>query len=509
MNLAKIDTIDPHRPVRVTHGGETRWASRDDWREVADELVAAHGAGVPEVVDTAASPDPKSPAPVSQPAPRDVKAGERDIIGEMRSTGDLEAARGAGFAPKPTVYARGLRVNGTGVENATLSRVEHDARPNVAPAMEAFEARIRAEERRDHVTQAFGVRMRRDGAVTVPGVGHAVTLTEPAFQSLLGYHTGIGGSAYLAKCWPRLRAANINNWMVELGGRELAERNALTGKALEEWKPREVKLRLRKSAGGGEEVFGCVGASYTSFDVDRVARGLALAMPDKAKAQIAYDGHRAVFDVTFHSNVAPKHYVAGEFFKAGIRIRTDDHGGSSIVGSAIVYQNLCLNLIIIDECAQPLFRIRHTGSVEELARKFRAGMERGLSKLEHFLKAWDYACEKPLLDDIAVDPGALAPKTIEEAFPGLFNGIIERELVPVRGQREAVVHGLASMVEKDKSYAMQRGGSRAAVVNAFTRYAHEVADPFVGDEIERSVSSLIYGRGGRAPAPLPYLAPKR
>jgi len=518
MNLASVESTahDPTKPVRIELGGEVRWASVADWGTVADEMVAKYG-GTPKVSNVNPLPA-KALAPVNTTSASTAKApeprGGHDVIGELRSTFALEAARAAGFAPKPTIFRRGTSVNETGVANATRSRATHDSMPNVSVACADFVTQIDREQRRDELVSLASIRMTDTGILELPPTketagGPGYSVTERAFETLVGYHSGIGGAAYLTKCWPELRATNVNAWMTALGEEEIRQRNALAGDELAKWEPRSVRLRTRESNSVQvpREVFGVVSPKrYTNFDVDKVAQALDRAMPKDAKCRIVYDGQGAIFDVQFHSNVQPKDYVCGEFFKAGIRVRTDDTGGGSLVGDATVFQNLCLNLIIIDRATAPLFRLRHTGSVEMLATKFAEGMKTALDKLAYFLTAWDYA-----VDDTRVLPfeeGIEVPTKLSELMPGLFNSIIERELVPVRGRREETIPKLLTMWEKDTSYAAKGHNevSRGAIVNAFTRYAHEVEqDDFASDEIERSVSSLIYGKGSARPAPLTYL----
>ena len=282
----------------------------------------------------------------------------------------------------------------------------------------------------------------------------------------------------------------------------------MTGEALAAWQPQRLTLRTRASvlpkyakphdARAPREVFAVVSPSYTAFDVDKIARAIALAMPAEAKAEITYDGQRASFDIRFHSKVKPEHYVAGEFFRGGIRVRTDDTGGGAVQVSSTVWQNLCLNLIVIDEQTQGLARIRHVGSVAELARRLGEALKKAKSTLAHFLKAWDYAIEDKLTPaTLDHDDDVEVPVRIEDALPGIFNGLAERELVPLK-HRAAAIPQLMRMYEKDTSAAA--GPTRAAIVNAITRYAHEVNDdPWHEDELERAAGQLLYRRGQLLP----------
>lgn len=511
MHLADIDTapstlegFDPTTPVLIAHGGERRWATAETWGAVADELVAKHGPGVPKVTDYSRAPAP------------DVKPGATiDPVDDTSPILILDA-QDTGFAPPTAIFRRGVKAtereargNRGGRDHVARSRVAHDALPGVRAACNEFETAIMAERRADEVVNLGELRMTSTGKIA-----HGVdlfNLTERAFETLAGPHTGIGGAAYLTRCPPALRATNVNHWLTKIGQDEIRTRNVLEGSALAAWKPKAVRLRTRTSNSTvtPREVFGIVSAQrYTAFDVDRVAQALTRSMPDGAKCRITYDGEGAIFDVEFHTKKEPKDFVVGEFFRTGFRVRTDDTGGGSIIGDTFVTQNLCLNLMLISRVNTPIFRLRHTGSVHELAKRFADGMAEGLASIDHFLKAWDYAAndERVLPFDESVDVPDL--RSVRELLPGIFNGIMERELVPVRGRREETIPLLMRMFEEDTSYAAHAHESvtRGAVVNAFTRYAHTVEqDDFATDAIERSVSGLLYGRGNAPPAPLPYL----
>lgn len=532
INLAEIESRngndeDHAKAVRVSLGGDVVWATVETWNAEADKLVAKHGGGVPTVTNVMAPivvPE-HGRGPLQAPVEVNsfeefvtlageqagVAAGSHDVIGEARSTVDFEMARIVGFAPKDAIYRRGTRVNGTGVENAGRSRVEHDSMPSVGDACDSFRAVIAQEERRDRTASLATMRMTPSGDVQSDGA--RLAMTERGFQSLVNVELNdrkIGGAAYLAACPPELRATNVNYWLDSFAISE-AERSVYEAQNGRTFEPKTVKLRTRntKARCVAREIFGVVsGARYTPFDVDKVAEAIQLATNSGAKCRITYDGQSAIFDVEFHSNVLPENYVAGEFFRAGLRIKTDDTGAGGIVGDAFVTQNLCLNLIIIDRATQPLFRLRHVGNVAALAASIRMGIERGHEKLNHFLKAWNYAAQ----DDRIVPAPDMSETCLpegEQLMRGILNDLLERELVPVRGRREEVLPQLLRMWSEDDSFAGRGRVTRGAVVNVFTRYAHRVEqDEFATDAIERAVPSLLYGRGSSAPLPLRYLPAK-
>jgi hypothetical protein len=517
--------------VTVSLGGESRRVSKSKAMDVADELHNKYG-GAPQIVEdgvpdavTDINDNPymndlkkqiddggnKRTLVVKKPvgADRDTSEGEMSWEGKLRSLMDKAAAEEAGFAPAQTVYERGRLVKSIGVENATRGRVEHKKKPTVKEYCESFIKQIETEDREDMIVTSTDLRMQPNGMIYCPkDKSVELALAAPAFGSFLA-RSKITGGDYLKRCWPELRAHNVNEWLAFMEEMGVVDDDDV------ELGPVELKMRTRKNGnliGTDREVFGVVSPGYQDYDVDIIAEALAKAAPKDARGTVTYDGYRARFEVMFHSNVKPKDYVAGEFFKSGVIIGTDDTGKGGIIGNAAVWQNLCLNLIVIDTQEQNLFRIKHVGDVDEIAEKFEVGFVACLKKIEYFMTAWGYAVHEKLTDSgkvVAIDEDQEIPIKLSDLMPGIFSGIMERELVPVRARKEEAVPKLMQMWEKDTSAAA--GPTRAAVVNAFTRYAHEVQQPtpWLEDDIQRAAGQLLYGKrksdGSRtSPAPLPF-----
>jgi hypothetical protein len=513
--------IDPSTPVRVELKGEVQMTTYALWNVVADALVEKHGGGIPDVkivhegapmlpVSTSTDNDEPPGVNVDEPISE---------TGRARSQADFDLAKKLGFAPAQTIYTRGHRVNDIGVENAALSRIDWEKKPLVTEYCGDFAARITNEERHDVPCLARELTMAADGAFVLRGTS---TRYLPTYEALNGLATriGYGGARYLSKCESPMRAENVNYWRARTE-RDEDVRHALrvkdaieAGKDAPEPLLKHLILRARKGAEAGTtETFGVVTPGYTSFDVDKIAAAIKDAVHPEARGTVVYDGVRARFEILFHSDVQPTDYVAGEFFKAGMIVRADDVGGGSISGENVVWQNLCLNLIILDKAAQQMFRIRHVGDHASLVRQFASGFERAQANLDEFTKRWGFACRENVLERTAkaaeVAGDDYVPMKISEAIPGIFNAIIERDAVPVIGRRASAVKQLVKYFDEDQSGAKLHhdGLTRAAVVNAFTRYAHvEPVSVWDADEIQRAAGSLLWPRGAKSePAPLPYL----
>jgi len=262
-------------------------------------------------------------------------------------------------------------------------------------------------------------------------------------------------------------------------------------------------------ARGENTIYAAVSDSYTEFDVDKLALAVKRAMPPQARAEVKYDGYRTKIDVLFHSTVAPEEFGAGEYFRAGITLRTDDTGGGSVTGWSTLEQNLCLNILITSRQAQPIFRVSHIGSVEALAARIRDGLARAEESLAHFLQQWGYARRDDVMAAAIARGELVAGMSASEVFAALANGVIEREMVPVRGRREDVVKGLVRAWDADVSDDGPKSGTvtRAGLVNAFTRWAHEGQDnQFFADDVQIAASQLLWPAGrGTTPAVIPAI----
>ncbi len=484
---------------QVSLGGEIHLVNPDNFKAVCDELVKKHG-GVPKVEPVAAAPEVlrSGAATVVITAQPPVRGQTVDEVGKLRSLQDVALAKANGFAPAKPLYSRGTMVVELGVENARSSRLEHEKKPLVEDACRSLVQKVRAEQRSDRIEPLKDLRLTNKGELVVAridGAGNPTSdrvgpLSENAFNSLLSL-AGIGGHQYLKRVPSTLRATNVNNWLVGRDGLPVPGG--------------QLKMRTRDSVAGGREIFATVSPGYTAFDADLVAAGVAVALEGKgARGTVDYDGFRTRIEAIYHSDVQPEDYVAGEFFKAGVIVRTDDTGGGSLRISACVWQNLCLNLIIIDEADQVVDAIRHVGDPEKMAARFAEALVVAASKVDAFRVKWGAACHDRLVEQLPtseLSAYGVGTLSLEQVIPGFFNGVIERELVPVRGKRVEVVRQLVQMHDKDQSGATLAGPTRASLVNAFTRWAHECnQDPFFADDVSRAAGALAQSQ-----KPLPFL----
>lgn len=498
MNSAIAQPATTHS---ATLGGETVYCHVNNYTEVLDALIARHpGAGIPVVTAL-------DEVPVVRAATNGTpgfRIPHEDIIsetGKERAERDERIARENGFAIKPPIYTIGTMVNSIGVNNARQSQLDHAAKPTAREVCRGLRVQVKDECRRDigPVTLAE-TRLTRSGSLATGLIdldGKFVEkerfgIEDPGFRRLASRCIPAkSAGAYLADCPPELRARNWHSW-------------ATSNQA-------DSKHILRTRLNGQERcVFSAVSETYTPFDADKIAEALELAFPADARGTADYDGFRVRVEGLWHSDIAAEQYVAGEVFKAGVIVRSDDTGGGSIRVQSVIWRNLCRNLIILDRAIGVDLRLRHTGSVQKLASQFSGAFGKALKSVEGFRVAWGSAMEEKGAVLVARTQGTtaddIAGMTVSQFLAGIFNASLKRELVPVRGRTADVVPKLLELHAQDEA-ADAYGVSRASIVNTFTRYAHQVeTDPFAADAIREGAGRLLPGRGNKLPAPLPFEA---
>lgn len=499
----------------ILNGQSRTVETQDEVWAAADAMVREAGGGVPDIRDLNApavaqvAEALKVKVVDSKPRPQgwDVKPEHIDAAAKARILADEAAARAAGFELKEPIFERGTRVNDLGVQNARKARIEFLAKPTASEAMADLQDRIRAEMRKDIEIPAAMLRMDAAGRMVVPtNQGEQrLNISPYAFKGLVSrLDLPRGAGTYLADCWASLRAKNVNNWIQLL---EENERAAMLTKR--DFERKTINLRTRLSEEGNRYVFATVSDSYATYDIDKVAEAIQLAMPDDARAEVHYNGRSAEITIHFHSTVAPEDYAAGEVFRAGLKFRTDDTGGGSLSGFGFVEQNLCLNLIITNVAAAPVFQLNHLGSVSRMAQQFRAGIRDAQNTIAPFMKQWGYARKDDLVEASKAERSGYEGIGITEIMAALLNGAIERKLVTVPGRREESIPKIIKAWEADTGTDGPNSGTitRAGFVNALTRFAHEGQDNvWATHEIERSASKLLWPAHSRGALPaIPFL----
>ena len=92
---------------------------------------------------------------------------------------------------------------------------------------------------------------------------------------------------------------------------------------------------------------------------------------------------------------------------------------------------------------------------------------------------WNYACKQTVTQEhVPAAPGHKYDKALsqDELLAGVFRSLIERDLVPAGARKmDDAVSALMAAHKIDDSAAALHGPTRASVVNAITRVAHDHA----------------------------------
>ena len=383
-----------------------------------------------------AVPEPTKPGEVSEQARERVFSQER-ILSEQ------------GFLLPPPLFAPGTRVLPIGDQNFRLERERVEALPVFASATSALAARVAREQRRDVAVPAKNLAMTAGGNLMVEGEEHL--FEEIAFLQLATLSGFGSGARYLAElCSPLLRSLNVNAQIERAGNRE-------------------VTLRTRDGRDGKRSVFAVVSPSYAAVDGHDVLTRLQGELAD-THVEVVYDG-RALAAVALWMPDEVVDLSAGDIFKVGVRIQTDDCGRGRLRVSSVVFRNLCLNLLVIGEASVEAGALVHRGDRRRIETEFADAVARARGSVGPFLEAWRYA-RSLRIDVVQTVRGWLDDKQL---------------VVPGERDREQV------FAEILRAWQQEPGTTLADAVNAVSRAAHATPrwNYAVRESLERQAAELV------------------
>lgn len=402
------------------------------------------------------------------------EAGTVSQVAKRRVEADEAALRGI-FGNKQIdsiepLFERGTRVNSTGVANFRKIRKAHDALPRADHAAFAKYQEIRAEGRCDmDVDLSLAEPGPTEGSVVLNG--DLFTLTPTAWEH---FFTMAGAPKYAAAhapyAPPEVLSAMLKAYRPKDSKQLVAafRTGSVNGSGGERALP----------AGTGGEVYRIASNRYTAFDADTVLATLLSTSHDLMagwKGDITYDGEKLSMDML----AMPDEVIdlaAGDVFKIGIRLRANDVREGGISADLIAWRNRCLNLIVIGTAQTEIFNARHMGNVADIHMGLASVMAQAEVAFGHFRHQWGIA-----RSEIIVTPELPADR--------LFEGLAASKLVSLPGDTMTVKELLLS------AWMEEPGFTRADVVNAVTRAAHEGAryrDPFTIGKVEEEAGSLLH-----------------
>ena len=389
--------------------------------------------------------------PPPEPEPPPTAPGEVSTIARTRIETQQRWLDDAGFRVAPPLYAPGTKVVDLGERNFRVERRRVEDLPTFPDAASAVTCTIGREVREDRVVGLSSVEMTDRGSLEVDG--EDLVLEVGAFHQLAQL-VGFGpGSRYLSDhCSPELRAYNVNAQL------RLA---------------RERKLTLRTRGGSeGRSVYATVTPAYSAIDTDAVLGAVCERLGD-ARAEMSYDGSGTRATALWMPDQVVD-LAAGDIFKVGVRVETDDTGRGRIRVSGVVWRNRCLNLIIIGEGEVETVSQVHRGEASRILERVQQGVEAARDKVGNFLAAWGHA------------------RTLRMDVPAVLRAWVEERKLRLPGIRSAAERDAAVEVLL-RSWHREPGDTLADAVNAVTRAAHE--EPTWGqdmrEELERQAARLV------------------
>ncbi len=375
-------------------------------------------------------------------------AGQLSAVAQARIALHEDWLEDAGFSVPPPLYAPGTRVIDLGDQNFRMERKRVQDLPLFADAAQAVIEEVQSEERQDWSLDLRSLDMTGNGHLLAEG--RMVGLELDAFQQLC-QTAGFGkGYSYLRDlCSPALRATNV-------------------GEQLQTRANRDLVLRTRLSS-AGRQAYAVVSPSYAAVDTDRVLEVVTEALAD-AHTEMRYDGTGVRATALWMPDQVVD-LAAGDIFKAGVRVETDDTGRGRIRISGVVFRNRCLNLIIIGEGEVETVAQVHRGDPERILEIVSTGVEKARASVSRFLEAWGHA------RTVKVDPEQTLRSWVTQG----------KLYASKRRDDEAIVDALLS------SWQQEPGDTLADAVNAVTRSAHSVPtwDIDFREELERRASRLV------------------
>lgn len=357
----------------------------------------------------------------------------------------------AGFHVAPPLYAPGTRVIDLGDRNFRFERQRVETLPLFGDVASQLTCTVGREDRRDLSVRLPDLKMAASGHLVVEG--EELLLERGAFHQLV-HLAGFGsGARYLADhCSSALRAHNVNRQLLAAEGRT-------------------ITLRTRR-VGSGRGVYATVTPTYSAVDSDAVFGAVAESLSD-AHTELTYDGSGAKATALWMPDQVTD-LAAGDIFKVGVRVETDDTGRGRIRVSGVVFRNRCLNLIVIGEGEVETVSQVHRGDPERILARVREGVSEAREKVGNFLEAWGHA------------------RTVTVDVPALLREWVEERKLRIPGVRSAAARD-AAVEALLRGWQREPGDSLADAVNAVTRAAHE--EPSWGldirEELERQAARLV------------------
>ena len=447
------------------------------------DIMAAyfHGGSVGTIEQVKPEPEPVNLTPTTG------REGVVSNIARERVQADTAYLASCGFTPAETLYAEGTRVIQWGRDNFRNERLAHDDLPLIEETLTGVIEAVKAEQRTDMVVPVRSLEMH---------------VREEAGKKRLVLSRGRGGVDVEENGLRKLTSL-VNHVLPHfehiklMDSEHIAEHfNIMIRKTDHYMNDRNILLRVRRLEGQRPSVYATVSESYGVHDIDKAAHTLIDAIGGQGyRGSAIYDPNNV--SLVVDANIMADQVVdlaAGDTFKVGVQFRTNDDGGGAIRGFLTYLRNLCLNLIILDEGKQAVFRQVHRGTVQGVEEQVRAAMSGALDKWAPFAERWGYARQGLDVNGEPVDLSALealhhTPKAVIQQWVNIDKAL--RTAAPnVRRDSlvELLLNGWNSTVEEGTVLAQP---TAADLINSVTRIHEQYVPVRVQAGLESYAGSML------------------
>lgn len=242
---------------------------------------------------------------------------------------------------------------------------------------------------------------------------------------------------------------------------------------------RTVNLRTRLRGDGTREIFAAVSPRYQRFDADQAIKSFLTNMHPTAKGAVSYDGKKWKLAASIMSDVEP---VVGEVFQANVFITGADDGSAPVTVGTEMIRVRCINLTTLH--SEVADSVRH--SAKEIAERITKLCANAHDRVKEFSELWAQACQENI-----------ASQAQELGIDKVFKVLVAKKLVQVPGCDSS------DMVDRLMSaWSSEPGYTRASVLNAVTRAAHENAwsSPWASQALSEQAGQLLYQQVVIAPS---------
>lgn len=519
---------------RISIGGNVKVADVASAMQVAGEMVAANGGGVPDIkpcdeqgnllsspveeeVVTKIAPDVvKTPAtPVSAdyleksppPVYSDFGAGRQIVDANAASRlsnlyDKLEGSGITGLEREKTAmgYVPGTRMAQIGYDTQAKRKLEHEAKMPVREAIDALNAVVESEQRREvEVSSRELIDAISDkGPLTVQGM----RLTEHAIKGLYtrlnanndGFKAS--GLARIFELRERIKAAQAANEKNRVNrisdgiahyaqveamiSADRAEVSHCLRHELSRFPDVKLKLRTRENP-ALNDIFAVVSPSYTVADAPMITpEFLKSGVPDDARGNYSYDPETTKWSIEIATWTPTDtiNQVVGEPTSGFLNFSGSDDGTGRISGDGGIMMIQCLNASLYSAGGVEVSRVHRGKVIFDVQRMLKVA----LHSINTLSQAWGNNRK------IVVEtPTGL---TLEQAIPGLFRDMLNRgELVGVlTGRKENHIQGLTRAYKSERRDQSQL--VRADLAQSWTRYVQDQPSD-VRLEAERSIGNWL------------------